>query len=109
LIFDGLRQGLGIHHAGMLAPLKRFNRGPLRARAVQVVFATETMSLGIHMPAKASSAKPAKALPTHGFRTLRVGELTQMAGRAGGGGSTRKVCALFVVEGREALNEALGG
>ena len=52
LIFDGLRQGLGIHHAGMLAPLKRLTEVLFERGLVQVVFATETMSLGIHMPAK---------------------------------------------------------
>ena len=48
--------GVGLHHAGILPSLKRliellFERGLCR-----VVFATETMSLGIHMPAQERGA-----------------------------------------------------
>jgi superfamily II RNA helicase len=74
---------------------------------VQVVFATETMSLGIHMPAKSVVIENLRKRSDYGFRTLRVGELTQMAGRAGRRGIDSKGMCLVVVEGREALNEAL--
>ena len=107
LIFDGLRQGLGIHHAGMLAPLKRLTEVLFERGLVQVVFATETMSLGIHMPAKSVVIENLRKRSDYGFRTLRVGELTQMAGRAGRRGIDSKGTCLVVVEGREALNEAL--
>ena len=107
LIFDGLRQGIGIHHAGMLAPLKRLTEVLFERGLVQVVFATETMSLGIHMPAKSVVIENLRKRSDYGFRTLRVGELTQMAGRAGRRGIDSKGTCLVVVEGREALNEAL--
>ena len=107
LIFDGLRQGIGIHHAGMLAPLKRLTEVLFERGLVQVVFATETMSLGIHMPAKSVVIENLRKRSDYGFRTLRVGELTQMAGRAGRRGIDSKGMCLVVVEGREALNEAL--
>jgi superfamily II RNA helicase len=107
LIFEGLRQGLGIHHAGMLAPLKRLTEVLFERGLVQVVFATETMSLGIHMPAKSVVIENLRKRSDYGFRTLRVGELTQMAGRAGRRGIDSKGTCLVVVEGREALNEAL--
>ena len=107
LIFDGLRQGLGIHHAGMLAPLKRLTEVLFERGLVQVVFATETMSLGIHMPARSVVIENLRKRSDFGFRTLRVGELTQMAGRAGRRGIDPKGTCLVVVEGREALNEAL--
>jgi superfamily II RNA helicase len=107
LIFDGLRQGFGIHHAGMLAPLKRLTEVLFERGLVQVVFATETMSLGIHMPAKSVVIENLRKRSDYGFRTLRVGELTQMAGRAGRRGIDTKGTCLVAVEGREALNEAL--
>jgi superfamily II RNA helicase len=107
LIFDGLRQGIGIHHAGMLAPLKRLTEVLFERGLVQVVFATETMSLGIHMPAKSVVIENLRKRSDYGFRTLRVGELTQMAGRAGRRGIDSNGMCLVVVEGREALNEAL--
>src|SRR4029077_20271157 len=51
-VFEALRLGIGLHHAGILPSVKRrievlFERGLCKA-----VFATETMSLGIHMPAR---------------------------------------------------------
>jgi superfamily II RNA helicase len=107
LIFEGLRQGLGIHHAGILAPLKRLTEVLFERGLVQVVFATETMSLGIHMPAKSVVIENLRKRSDFGFRTLRVGELTQMAGRAGRRGIDAKGTCLVVVEGREAMNEAL--
>src|SRR3989454_459997 len=59
-VFQALRLGVGLHHAGILPSLKRliellFERGLCR-----VVFATETMSLGIHMPAR--TVAPPEAL-----------------------------------------------
>jgi superfamily II RNA helicase len=107
LIFDGLQQGFGIHHAGMLAPLKRLTEVLFERGLVQVVFATETMSLGIHMPAKSVVIENLRKRSDFGFRTLRVGELTQMAGRAGRRGIDSKGTCLIVVEGHEALNEAV--
>ena len=72
-----------------------------------MVFATETMSLGIHMPAKSVVIENLRKRSDYGFRTLCVGELTQMAGRAGRRGIDSKGTCLVAVESREALNEAL--
>ncbi len=49
---EGLRRGVAAHHAGMLPTFKEcveelFSRG-----LVRVVFATETLALGINMPAR---------------------------------------------------------
>jgi superfamily II RNA helicase len=107
LIFQGLRQGIGIHHAGMLAALKRLTEVLFERGLVQVVFATETMSLGIHMPAKSVVIENLRKRSDDGFRTLRVGELTQMAGRAGRRGIDTQGTCIVAVESREALDEAL--
>jgi superfamily II RNA helicase len=107
LIFEGLRQGMGIHHAGMLAALKRLTEVLFERGLVQVVFATETMSLGIHMPAKSVVIENLRKRSDDGFRTLRVGELTQMAGRAGRRGIDSKGTCLVAVDSREALDDAL--
>jgi len=107
LIFEGLRQGIGIHHAGMLAALKRLTEVLFERGLVQVVFATETMSLGLHMPAKSVIIENLRKRSDDGFRTLRVRELTQMAGRAGRRGIDSKGTCLVAVESREALDDAL--
>jgi superfamily II RNA helicase len=107
LIFEGLRQGIGIHHAGMLAALKRLTEVLFERGLVRVVFATETMSLGIHMPAKSVVIENLRKRSDDGFRTLRVGELTQMAGRAGRRGIDSKGTCIVSVESRDALEAAL--
>jgi ATP-dependent RNA helicase HelY len=107
LIFDGLRCGVGIHHAGILAALKRLTEVLFERGLVQVVFATETMSLGIHMPAKTVVIENLRKRTDVGFRTLTVGELTQMAGRAGRRGIDPQGTCLVAVDNRDSLDEAL--
>src|SRR5689334_20311725 len=50
-VFQGLRIGVALHHAGILPGLKRLIETLFERGLCKVVFATETMSLGIHMPA----------------------------------------------------------
>jgi ATP-dependent RNA helicase HelY len=107
LILEGLRRGVGLHHAGILAALKRLTEVLFERGLVQVVFATETMSLGIHMPAKTVVIENLRKRSDDGFRTLLVGELTQMAGRAGRRGIDPQGTCLVAVESREVLEEAL--
>jgi ATP-dependent RNA helicase HelY len=107
LIFDGLRRGVGIHHAGIIAALKRLTEVLFERGLVQVVFATETMSLGIHMPAKSVVIENLRKRTDVGFRTLTVGELTQMAGRAGRRGIDPKGMCLVAVDNRDSLDDAL--
>lgn len=83
LVFDGLRRGAGVHHAGILPALKRLTETLFERGLTRVVFATETMSLGIHMPAKSVVIQDLTKRSDYGFRTLSHNELTQMAGRAG--------------------------
>ena len=83
LLFAGLRRGAGMHHAGILPALKRLTEILFERGLVRVVFATETMSLGIHMPAKAVVIQGVRKRSDAGFRRLSLNELTQMAGRAG--------------------------
>jgi ATP-dependent RNA helicase HelY len=105
LVFEGLRRGVGIHHAGIIAALKRLTEVLFERGLVQVVFATETMSLGIHMPAKSVVIENLRKRTDVGFRTLTVGELTQMAGRAGRRGIDPKGTCLVAVDNREVLDD----
>ncbi len=80
---DGLERGLAAHHAGMLPTFKEvveelFVRGLVRA-----VFATETLALGINMPAR--SVVIERLIKWNGETHAEVtpGEYTQLTGRAG--------------------------
>ena len=111
-IFQALGMGVGLHHAGILPSVKRlvellFERGLCR-----VVFATETMSLGIHMPAKSVVLQSLTKRTDRGFRSLTHNELTQMAGRAGRRGidpEGKCVMALDVRDGVDEMRRVVDG
>ncbi len=107
LILDGLRCGAGLHHAGILPALKRLTEVLFERGLVRVVFATETMSLGIHMPAKSVVIGGLRKRSDLGFRALTVGELTQMAGRAGRRGIDVEGTCLLALDSPEAAEDAV--
>jgi ATP-dependent RNA helicase HelY len=80
---EGLRRGVAAHHAGMIPPFKEtvehlFNRG-----LVKVVFATETLALGINMPARTVVIESLTKFTGEKHELMRPGEFTQLSGRAG--------------------------
>jgi ATP-dependent RNA helicase HelY len=112
LLLAGLRHGAGMHHAGMLPALKRLTEILFERGLVRVVFATETMSLGIHMPAKSVVVQGVRKRSDQGFRRLTLNELTQMAGRAGRRGIDPEGKCLVALDGPDAEDETrhlLGG
>lgn len=107
LILSGLRRGVGLHHAGVLPALKRLTEVLFERGLVRVVFATETMSLGIHMPAKSVVIGGLRKRTDLGFRGLTVGELFQIAGRAGRRGIDPKGTCLLALDSAEAAADAV--
>jgi superfamily II RNA helicase len=111
-IFQGLGMGVGLHHAGVLPSVKRLIELLFERGLCKVVFATETMSLGIHMPAKSVVLQSLTKRTDHGFRSLTHNELTQMAGRAGRRGidpEGKCVMALDVRDGIEDMMRVVDG
>jgi ATP-dependent RNA helicase HelY len=80
---DTLRRGLAMHHAGLLPYLKEIVEDLFAQGLIKVVFATETLSLGIHMPARAVVVSSFTKFDGQNFMALTSGELTQLMGRAG--------------------------
>jgi ATP-dependent RNA helicase HelY len=78
-----LRRGLAMHHAGLLPYLKELVEELFQRGLIKVVFATETLSLGIHMPARACVVSSFTKFDGREFLNLTSGELTQLMGRAG--------------------------
>ena len=105
LLFAGLRRGAGMHHAGILPALKRLTEILFERGLVKVVFATETMSLGIHMPARSVVIQGVRKRSEAGFRRLSLNELTQMAGRAGRRGIDPEGKCLIALDSPEAEDE----
>ena len=80
---DGLTAGIAAHHAGMLPAFKETVEELFEAGLVKVVFATETLSLGINMPAKTVVIEDLWKFQGERHEILTPGEYTQLTGRAG--------------------------
>ncbi|MDH5313866.1 MAG: DEAD/DEAH box helicase, partial [Actinomycetota bacterium] len=80
---DGLTAGVASHHAGMLPVFKETVEELFEAGLVKVVFATETLSLGINMPAKTVVIEDLWKFQGERHELLTPGEYTQLTGRAG--------------------------
>lgn len=80
---DGLVRGVAPHHAGMLPAFKETVEEAFARGLVKVVFATETLALGINMPAR--SVVLEKLVKWDGSQHVDItpGEYTQLTGRAG--------------------------
>ena len=79
----GLEAGLAAHHAGMVPPMKEAVEEAFGAGLVKMVFATETLSLGINMPARSVVIEKLSKFTGEQHEFLTPGEYTQLTGRAG--------------------------
>ncbi len=75
--------GVAAHHAGMLPVFKETVEELFEEGLVKVVFATETLSLGINMPAKTVVIEDLWKFQGERHELLTPGEYTQLTGRAG--------------------------
>jgi ATP-dependent RNA helicase HelY len=80
---DGLVAGIAAHHAGMLPAFKETVEDLFQDGLIKVVFATETLSLGINMPAKTVVLEDLWKFQGERHELLTPGEYTQLTGRAG--------------------------
>ncbi|ADD42838.1 DEAD/DEAH box helicase [Stackebrandtia nassauensis] len=80
---DGLQRGLAAHHAGLLPVFKEIVEELFAAGLVKVVFATETLALGINMPARTVVLERLVKYNGEEHVDLTPGEYTQLTGRAG--------------------------
>jgi ATP-dependent RNA helicase HelY len=80
---SGLEAGLAAHHAGMVPPMKEAVEEAFAAGLVKVVFATETLALGINMPARSVAIEKLTKFTGERHEMLTPGEYTQLTGRAG--------------------------
>jgi ATP-dependent RNA helicase HelY len=79
----GLRRGIAAHHAGMLPAFKEVVEELFSAGLVRAVFATETLALGINMPARTVVIEKLDKWNGETHANLTAGEYTQLTGRAG--------------------------
>ncbi|WGW13620.1 DEAD/DEAH box helicase [Saxibacter everestensis] len=80
---DGLIHGFAAHHAGMLPTFKELVEQLFLAGYVRAVFATETLALGINMPARTVVLEKLVKFNGETHSEITAGEYTQLTGRAG--------------------------
>ena len=80
---EGLLRGLAAHHAGMLPAFRHTVEELFTAGLVKAVFATETLALGINMPARTVVLERLVKFNGEQHMPLTPGEYTQLTGRAG--------------------------
>ncbi|MDT5219760.1 MAG: ATP-dependent helicase HelY [Mycobacterium sp.] len=80
---EGLLRGLAAHHAGMLPAFRHTVEELFTAGLVRAVFATETLALGINMPARTVVLEKLVKFNGEQHVPLTPGEYTQLTGRAG--------------------------
>jgi ATP-dependent RNA helicase HelY len=80
---DGLERGVAAHHAGMLPTFKEVVEQLFTRGLVKAVFATETLALGINMPARSVVLEKLSKWNGEAHADVTPGEYTQLTGRAG--------------------------
>ena len=80
---EGLLRGLAAHHAGLLPAFRHTVEELFTAGLIKAVFATETLALGINMPARTVVLERLVKFNGEQHLPLTAGEYTQLTGRAG--------------------------
>jgi ATP-dependent RNA helicase HelY len=80
---EGLERGIAAHHAGMLPTFKEVVEELFVKGLVKAVFATETLALGINMPARSVVLEKLVKWNGETHADITPGEYTQLTGRAG--------------------------
>jgi ATP-dependent RNA helicase HelY len=105
---EGLAAGIAAHHAGMVPVFKETVEELFAGGLVKVVFATETLSLGINMPARTVVIESLWKFSGERHELLTPGEYTQLTGRAGRRGIDEQGYAV-VIHQREVDFERVAG
>lgn len=80
---EGLLRGLAAHHAGLIPRFKEVVEQLFQQGLIRMVFATETLALGINMPARTVVLERLVKYNGEAHVDITPGEYTQLTGRAG--------------------------
>ena len=79
----GLRRGVAAHHAGQLPLFKEVTEELFAAGLLKLVYATETLALGVNLPARSVVIEKLTKFTGEAHELLTPGQFTQLTGRAG--------------------------
>ena len=80
---DGISRGFAAHHAGMLPTFREIVEQLFTEGRIRAVFATETLALGINMPARTVVLEKLVKFNGEAHVDVSPAEYTQLTGRAG--------------------------
>jgi ATP-dependent RNA helicase DOB1 len=100
-----LQQGIGVHHSGLLPILKETIEILFQEGLIKVLFATETFSIGLNMPAKTVVFTSVRKFDGTSQRWVTPSEFIQMSGRAGRRGLDDRGIVIMMVG--EAMDPAV--
>ncbi|OAA69845.1 ATP-dependent RNA helicase DOB1 [Cordyceps fumosorosea ARSEF 2679] len=93
-----LMRGIGVHHSGLLPILKETIEILFQETLIKVLFATETFSIGLNMPAKTVVFTQVTKWDGVKRRPLTCSEYVQMAGRAGRRGLDARGIVIMMID-----------
>ncbi|RMZ66091.1 hypothetical protein GMOD_00005160 [Pyrenophora seminiperda CCB06] len=100
-----LRRGIGVHHSGLLPILKETIEILFQEGLIKVLFATETFSIGLNMPAKTVVFTSVRKFDGVSQRWVTPSEFIQMSGRAGRRGLDDRGIVIMMIN--EAMEPAV--
>jgi len=80
---DGLRRGIASHHAGLIPLFKEITEELFSKGLLKVVYATETLALGVNLPARSVVLDKMTKFTGESHEFLTSSQFTQITGRAG--------------------------
>ncbi|KAG2211896.1 hypothetical protein INT47_004583 [Mucor saturninus] len=93
-----LRRGIGVHHGGLLPIMKETIEVLFQEGLLKVLFATETFSIGLNMPAKTVVFTSVRKFDGKSMRWVSSGEYIQMSGRAGRRGLDERGVVIMMID-----------
>ena len=93
-----LKRGIGIHHSGLLPILKETIEILFQEGLIKVLFATETFSIGLNMPAKTVVFTSVRKFDGVTQRWVSPSEFVQMSGRAGRRGLDDRGIVIMMID-----------
>lgn len=93
-----LQKGIGVHHSGLLPILKETIEILFQEGLIKALFATETFSIGLNMPARTVVFTQVTKWDGTKRRPLTTGEYIQMSGRAGRRGLDDRGIVIMMVD-----------
>lgn len=93
-----LKRGIGIHHSGLLPILKETIEILFQEQLIKVLFATETFSIGLNMPAKTVVFTGVRKFDGVSQRWVTPSEFVQMSGRAGRRGKDDRGIVIMMID-----------